>query len=497
MAVYTNAGGGGGASSDELTAARGDVLKGKTAVTSDSSDEPVEGTLELTGDAADSHVLSGKTYYNKDPKTRRTGTMPNRGAVAQELAAGGSYTIPEGYHNGGGKVTVKSLASQTGGATATDGDVLSGRTYWKDGAKRTGTMANQGAKTASLNAGGSYTIPAGYHNGGGKVTANSLASQTSANAAAGHILSGKTAWVNGSKLTGTLAVQSAISFSAAALSATSVRISWKNPARGPWQGVFIQMSTSGNPGTGGGTRKYTGAGNNPNQAGGSNYVDIGGLNMGTTYYFTCTSYCDALGWGSSYNVAATTKGKILYDNGSNYVDIGGLNMGTTYYFTCTSYCDALGWGSSYNVAATTKGKILYDNGYNPYGMYDSYEIATFYPTYVENPGMPGSGSDSIYKFKTPVIDSGYSKMWFDLYILYAKSNYPFLNASYTYKREEDRYPKQVSFRDTNKAVVGNKRIAIQMAGSGVAIQDIRFDWTGYDQYALNGNGIRIYKIWLE
>ncbi len=84
----------------------------------------MEGTLELTGDAADSHVLTRKTYYNKDPKTRRTGTMLNRGAVAQELAAGGSYTVPEGYHNGGGKVTAKSLASQTGGATAADGDVL-------------------------------------------------------------------------------------------------------------------------------------------------------------------------------------------------------------------------------------------------------------------------------------------------------------------------------------------------------------------------------------
>ena len=174
MAVYTNAGGGGGVSSDELTAARGDVLKGKTAVTSDSNDEPVEGTLELIGDAADSHVLTGKTYYNKDPKTRRTGTMPNRGAVAQELAAGVSYTIPEGYHNGGGKVTAKSLASQTGGATAADGDVLSGKTYWKDGVKRTGSMANQGAKTASLNAGGSYAIPAGYHNGSGRVTADQL-----------------------------------------------------------------------------------------------------------------------------------------------------------------------------------------------------------------------------------------------------------------------------------------------------------------------------------
>ncbi len=299
-------GGGGGASSDELTAARGDVLKGKTAVTSDSSDEPVEGTLELTGDAADSHVLSGKTYYNKDPKTRRAGTMPNRGAVAQELAAGGSYTVPEGYHNGGGKVTAKSLASQTGGATAADGDVLSGRTYWKDGVKRTGTMANRGAAGTSLNAGGSYTIPAGYHNGSGRVTANSLASQTSANAAAGHILSGKTAWVNGSKITGTLAIQSAISFSAAALSATSIRISWKNPSKGPWQGVFIQMSTSGNPGASGGTRKYTGAGNNPSQAGGSNYVDITGLAANTTYYFTCTSYCNNLGNGVSYNVSAVT-----------------------------------------------------------------------------------------------------------------------------------------------------------------------------------------------
>ena len=91
-------------------------------------------------------------------------------------------------------------------ATAMKSDVLAGKTFGgKDNDElQTGTMVNNGAKTASLNCGGSYTIPAGYHNGSGKVIANSLASQTSANAAAGDIIKGKTAYVNGSKVTGSL-----------------------------------------------------------------------------------------------------------------------------------------------------------------------------------------------------------------------------------------------------------------------------------------------------
>ena len=88
----------------------------------------------------------------------------------------------------------------------TDGSkVLEPHTFiGSDGEVHTGTMPNKGAITANLNCGGSYTIPAGYHNGSGKVTANSLASQTGANATAGDILKDKTAWVNGSKLTGTI-----------------------------------------------------------------------------------------------------------------------------------------------------------------------------------------------------------------------------------------------------------------------------------------------------
>ena len=179
------------------------MLKGKTAVTNDSNDEAITGTLELTGNAGTGDVLESNTFYNTDAKTKLTGTMTNHGAVSQTLNAGNSYTIPSGYHNGSGKVTANSLSSQTSG-TASAGEILSGKTAWVNGSKITGTMTNRGAVTSSLNAGGSYTIPAGYHNGSGKVTANSLSSQTSGTAAAANILSGKTAYVNGSKITGTM-----------------------------------------------------------------------------------------------------------------------------------------------------------------------------------------------------------------------------------------------------------------------------------------------------
>lgn len=195
-------GGGGGLDTDECTAFPEDVLKGKMAGCN-GFDEPVAGTLELTGNAADSQVLSGQTYYNTDAKKRRTGTMVNRGAVSQTLNCGGAYTIPAGYHNGSGKVKANSLAGQTGGATAEDRYVLNGKTYWKDGEKRTGTMASRGAVSRALNCGEEYVIPPGYHNGEGKVKTNSLAGQTGGTAAAGDILSGKTAWVNGVKVTGT------------------------------------------------------------------------------------------------------------------------------------------------------------------------------------------------------------------------------------------------------------------------------------------------------
>ena len=173
--IWMPGGAGGGAGSDECTLVKANVPTGLKAVTADSDDEAVEGTLDTETTLADSQALSGQTFLKFNPVTklfeRRVGGMTNRGAVIQELGAGGSYTIPEGFHNGSGKVTAKSLASQTPGDSAA-GHILAGRTAWVNGSKITGTIPSQAGgtltpstSTVTANCSGkymtsNYTIPA-------------------------------------------------------------------------------------------------------------------------------------------------------------------------------------------------------------------------------------------------------------------------------------------------------------------------------------------------
>ena len=91
------------------------------------------------GTASASQVLSGYTFTNAS-SVGASGTMTNNGAVNQTLNAGGSYTIPVGYHNGSGKVTAKSLASQTSG-TANANDIASGKSAYVNGVKINGVVA--------------------------------------------------------------------------------------------------------------------------------------------------------------------------------------------------------------------------------------------------------------------------------------------------------------------------------------------------------------------
>lgn len=105
--------------------------------------------------------------------------------------------------------------------TAAAGDVLANKIIVdKNGDPLVGTMPNRGAVSQALNCGGSYIVPAGCHNGNGKVTANSLASQTAGTAAAADIRKNKTAWVNGDEVTGAMAEKAAATYTPKAAAQT-------------------------------------------------------------------------------------------------------------------------------------------------------------------------------------------------------------------------------------------------------------------------------------
>lgn len=102
------------------------------------------------------------------------------------------------------------MAGDIKDATAEDSNVLSGKAYYNNNGKREGTMPNRGGMSAELSAGGSVSIQEGYHDGTGSVRAQDLASQTAGDAGAGDIASGKTAWVNGEQVTGSLSLPSTV-----------------------------------------------------------------------------------------------------------------------------------------------------------------------------------------------------------------------------------------------------------------------------------------------
>lgn len=223
----------------------------------------------------------------------------NQGAVSVTVQEGSTYTIPKGYHNGsgtvsgvagGGNYTLQSktatptkkqqnitpdsgyygLSDVTIGAipeayqdvssvTAAAGDVLTGKVIvLADGTVTTGTMANNGAVSKTLDATTiTYTIPNGYHSGTGtvkivletktvtptksaqeitpttgkvlsKVTVEAIPDNyvdtTDGDATAAEILDGKFAYVNGVKVEGIMPNNGAIAETMDGLTTTSKTI---------------------------------------------------------------------------------------------------------------------------------------------------------------------------------------------------------------------------------------------------------------------------------
>ncbi|MBQ7491183.1 MAG: hypothetical protein IJT76_01085 [Clostridia bacterium] len=84
------------------------LLSGYTA--HDKSGAPITGSCDYDSDTSDdtaavSEILAGKTAHARGAQL--TGTMPNRGGVNGTIATKtGQYTIPQGYHDGSGKVSI-------------------------------------------------------------------------------------------------------------------------------------------------------------------------------------------------------------------------------------------------------------------------------------------------------------------------------------------------------------------------------------------------------
>lgn len=107
----------GGSTLIDLTAdtvTKDKVLKGYTTHGADG--EIITGTCDYDSNtqdatAADSEVLISKTVYVKG--TKKTGTMPNNGAVSGTITdKAGAYTVPKGYHDGSGKVSIASTEQE-------------------------------------------------------------------------------------------------------------------------------------------------------------------------------------------------------------------------------------------------------------------------------------------------------------------------------------------------------------------------------------------------
>ena len=238
----------------EDTAGEGDIVLGAIA---HSGGAKIVGTLNISEEAArriytnsqaqPEDVLETKKFARPDDDGSNviigSGTMKVNAPQNIILDNGELYTIPKGYHNGTGTLTAPTLENKTRGnatsddlaigkkawvngieitgtmrpdanipeVTAVDDDVLEGKTFvGSDKTKSTGTIKRKDPINREINNNEAYNIPPGYYAEWGRVSCAHLSTKTPGTATRGDLAIGKTAWVNGEKITGTATADAGI-----------------------------------------------------------------------------------------------------------------------------------------------------------------------------------------------------------------------------------------------------------------------------------------------
>lgn len=242
-----------------VTAVAGDVLANKIIVTADGS--VTTGTMPNNGAVSQKLDTATTSYTVPAGYHSGTGTVSITTETKSATPSKEQQTVTPTEGSVLSSVTVNAIPAEyadTSDATATAAQILTGQTAYVDGEKVTGTMPNNSPAATVLDTEtASYTIPAGYHDGTGsvslsletksatptkaqqtiepsegkvlsQVTVEAIPAQyvdtSSGTAAAGDILTGKTAFVNGSAVAGSMPNNGATNLTIDGMQATSVSV---------------------------------------------------------------------------------------------------------------------------------------------------------------------------------------------------------------------------------------------------------------------------------
>ena len=167
---------------DTITAA--DLASGKTA--HDKSGAPITGTNTYDSDTSDDTATAAEILATKTAHARGTaliGSMPNNGAVSGTISTvSGEYTVPQGYHDGSGKVSI----SSTEQAKLIAGNIRQGVTILGvEGTMSGQEDVNAQSKTVTPSATAQTVTPDTGYNYLTQVTVNAIPYSESDNSAGG------------------------------------------------------------------------------------------------------------------------------------------------------------------------------------------------------------------------------------------------------------------------------------------------------------------------